>query len=233
VTWALWRSRKREIHDHSHRDPAHDHRSLFFGDDDDSVFELVNGSQARIDALAGALRENSALSSVAAAATTLSRAGLGAVGHEIAAMAHGLLDLDLADVVVAGWCKLADLTAAAKRTLATPGSAEIVELATHCITWTHNPQVAVLVNGTRVATVRFDMSIKLTIKALVAAVHHGRLVRLDSGGCDVTGTLAAEGKQLAKRQAHFQLPLLLRLGNGIPLLRTAVRPAAAIAADAD
>jgi hypothetical protein len=207
--------------------------AFFFGGDDESAFELVNGSQAHIDALADALRENGALSSVAAAATRLSRAGLGAVGHEIAALAHGLLDLDLADVVVAGWCKFADLTAAAKRTLATPGSAEIVELATHCITWTHNPQVAVLVNGTRVATVRFDMSIKFTIKGLVAAVHHGRLARLDSGGCDVTGTLAAEGRQLAKRQAHFQLSLLLHLGNGIPLLRTAVRPTAGIGADAD
>jgi hypothetical protein len=205
--------------------------AIFFGGDDDSVFGLVDGNQARIDALADALTENGALSSVAAAATTLSRAGLGAVGHEIAVLAHGLLDLDLADVVVAGWCKFADLTAAAKRTLTTPGNAEIVELATHSITWTHNPQVAVLVNGTRVATVRFDMSIKFTIKALVAAVHHGRLIRLDSGGCDVTGTLAAEGKQLAKRQAHFQLPLLLHLGNGIPLLGTTVHPAAAIAAD--
>jgi hypothetical protein len=126
---------------------------------------------------------------------TLSRAGLGAVSNQIAAAAHGLLDLDrgLGEFVVQGWCQIAELTAAARRTAATPGSEVVVDLATHSITWTHNPQIDVLVNDARVATVHFELSIRFTVKGLAATVRDGNLVRLSSGECEVTGTLAAEG----------------------------------------
>jgi hypothetical protein len=63
------------------------------------------------------------------------------------------------------------------------------------------------------------------VKGLVATVQHGRLTAL-SGGGDVVATLAAEGRQLAKREAHLQLPQLVRLGDGIPLLNDIEPPPA-------
>jgi hypothetical protein len=187
---------------------------------------VVSSDQASINAMADALQKQGALGSISAAVKTLSRAGLGAVSNQIAAAAHGLLDLDLGlgELVVQGWCQIADLNAAAKRTVAAPGS-EVVDLATHSITWTHNPQIDVLVNDARVATVHFELSIRFTVKGLAAMVRDGNLVRLSSGGCEVTGTLAAEGRQLAQREAQFQLPLLVRLGDGIPLLGSDREPA--------
>jgi hypothetical protein len=56
------------------------------------------------------------------------------------------------------------------------------------------------------------------VKGLAATVRNGRLVGASSGGCEITGTLAAEGQQLAQREAQFHLPLLVRLSDGIPLL---------------
>jgi len=156
----------------------------------------------------------------------LSRAGRKAAGGQLASVAHGLLDLDLGDLVVGGWRKYADLTAAAKRTIATPDSTEVVEVATHSITSTHRPFVEVLVDDVHVATVRFELGVKFVVKGLVATVQHGHLVAL-TGGCDVTATLAAEGRQLAKREAHLPLPLVVGLGDGIPLLRGAESPPAA------
>jgi hypothetical protein len=44
----------------------------------------------------------------------------------------------------------------------------------------------------------------------------------------VTARLAAEGRQLAKRKAQLQLPLLLHLGDGIPLLHGTERLPAAV-----
>lgn len=187
--------------------------------------DVVSSDQASIEAMADALRQQGALGSISAAVKTLSRAGLGAVSNQIATAANGLLDVDLGDLVVAGWCQFADLTAAAKRTAAAPGSVEVVELATHSITWTHNPQIDVLVNDARVATVHFELSIRFKVKGLVATVRYGRLVGFSSGGCEVTGTLAAAGRQLAQREAQFQLPLLVRLGDGIPLLHSGREPA--------
>ena len=198
---------------------------FLFGGSQDST-ELIDffGEQDSIGALAEAVQEHDTLGSVDAALTKLSWAGRRAVGNQVATIAHGLLDLDLADLLVAGWCKFVDLTAAARRTLDAPGSSEVVELATHSVTSTNSPNVEVLVNNTRVATVRFELSIKFTVKGLVATIRGGRLVSFYSGECEVTGTLAAEGRQLAARKAQFQLPMLLRLGDGIPLLRGSAQP---------
>jgi hypothetical protein len=108
-----------------------------------------------------------------------------------------------------------------------------VELATHCITFTHRPFVELLVNDARVATVRFELGVEFVVKGLVATVRHDHLVALHSGACDVTATLAAEGRQLAKREAHVELPLVLHLGDGIPLLHGAERPSVASSLSAE
>jgi hypothetical protein len=197
---------------------------LFGGNQDNIELTDLFGEQDSVGALAEAVYEHDTLGSVGAALTKVSWAGRRAVGNQVATIAHGLLDLDLADLLVAGWCKFVDLTAAARRTLDAPGSSEVVELATHSVTSTNSPNVDVLVNNTRVATVRFELSIKFTVKGLVATIRGGRLVSFYSGECDVTGTLAAEGRQLAERKAQFQLPMLLRLGDGIPLLRGSGQP---------
>ena len=202
---------------------------LFPGSERIGPIDIVSSDQASIEAMADALQQQGALGSISAAVKTLSNAGLGAVSKQIAAAAHGLLnlDLDLGELVVDGWCQFADLTAAAKRTAAAPGSVEVVDLATHSITWTHNPQIDVLVNDARVATVHFELSITFKVKGLAATVRDGRLADFSSGGCEVAGTLAAEGRPLAQREAEFQLPLRVRLGDGIPLLHGGREPAGA------
>jgi len=193
---------------------------LFSGSGSIGPIDVVSSDQASIRAMADALQQQGALRSISAAVKTLSRAGLGAVSNQIATAAHDLLklNLDLGGPLVRGWCQFAALTAAAKRTAAVPGSVEVVDLATHSITWTHNPQVDVLVNDARVATVHFELSIRFKVKGLAATVRNGRIVGASSGGCEITGTLAAEGQLLAQREAQFQLPLLVRFGDGIPLL---------------
>jgi hypothetical protein len=71
---------------------------------------------------------------------------------QVTTAAAGLLDINLADVVAAGWRKHADLTAAARRTLAAPGSTDLVDLASHRVSTAQEPYVTILVNGHRVAT---------------------------------------------------------------------------------
>ena len=171
-------------------------------------------------ALAQALHEHGVLGSTGSALALVSEAGREAASDQVADAANGLLDLDLGDLVVAGWRKQGQLAAAAERTAANPGSSEVVELATHRVSSAHHPSVELLVNDVHVATVTFDLTIEFVVKALVVTVRDGHLVSLHSGTCDVAATLAAEGIQLASRRAHFELPLvvrwplLLRLGGG-------------------
>jgi hypothetical protein len=108
---------------------------------------------------------------------------------QVSSAAAELLNVNLADVAADGWRKHADLTAAARRTLAAPGSTDLVDLASYRVTAGQEPYVSLLVDGHRVATVRFGLSLVSEISALLAEVKAGRLVAMHSGRCEVTGAL--------------------------------------------
>lgn len=140
-----------------------------------------------------------------------------AVG-QVSSTAAELLNVNLADVVADGWRKHADLTAAARRTLAAPGSTDLVDLASHRVTAGQEPYISLLVDGHRVATVRFGLSLVFEISALLAEVKAGKLVALHSGRCEVTGTLAIQDINTITRQAHADIPGMIALPEGIRLL---------------
>jgi hypothetical protein len=138
--------------------------------------------------------------------------------REVAAAASGLLNVNLIDVLVAGWRKHHDLTAAARRTMAVPGSTEVVQLATHQVTEAQQPYISVFVDDHRVATLNLDLSLVFEVSALLAAVSAGRLVAVHSGHCDITAALALEGTEVISRRTHFELPGVISLDGGIRLL---------------
>jgi hypothetical protein len=182
---------------------------------------LFGEDQDTGQALARALSDNAALGSLDAPLRLLHQSGRRAVDHQVAAAAHGLIDLDFGDLMVAGWRKQGDLAAAARRTAARPGSSEVVQLASQRISSQHRPFVDLVVNDDHVATVNFQLDIEFLVRALAATVRDGHVVSLDVGGCEVAATLAAEGVQLISRRARFdpllviRPPLLLRLGGGV------------------
>jgi hypothetical protein len=162
----------------------------------------------------------------------LPEAARAAAVREVAGQAAGLLEVNLADVLVAGWREHHELAAAAQRTLAVPGSTELVSLATHQISTEQRPYVTVLVDGHRVATVELGLSLTLVVTALLAGISAGRLVALHTGRCDVTAALAIQGSDLLTRQAHFDLPGVFPLSPGIRLLPARYYPAAGIQEEA-
>jgi len=177
--------------------------AAFLFDDEDSVGQL-----------AAALKESGILSGATAGLSKLSKAGLDAVGGQIASIAHGMLDMGLDTLVVEGWRKFSDLQAAAQRTKAASGSSEVLDLASHSITSAHQPKVELRLDDVPIATVGFALSLTFVIKAAVATVRDGRLVSLHSGICDVDAELQAGDKPLATRSGHFQLPVMVPLGGG-------------------
>ena len=132
--------------------------------------------------------------------------------------AKGLLDVDLTGFLVSGWQKHREVIAAARRTMAAPGSIELVDLATHQITTTWHAAVNLLVDNQRVATVELGLSVVFDISAMVAGIRGGRLVAVHSGRCDVTATLAVQDTKVISRQVHLELPGIIPLGRGIRLL---------------
>ena len=145
--------------------------------------------------------------------------------REARAAVAGLLDVSLTGVLVSAWRTHHDLTSAARRTLAVPGSTELVRLAEHQITSAMHPYVTVLVDGYHAATIQLGLSLLFDIKALLAGIRDGRLVTLHSGHCDVTATLAIAKTDVMSKQTRLELPGVIPLNPGIRLLGTAAYPA--------
>jgi hypothetical protein len=148
-----------------------------------------------------------------------------AAAQEAASTAAALLQVDLIEVLVHGWREHRDIVSAARRTLATPGSTELVTMVGHEVTVDQKPSVNVLVDGKQVATLRLGLTIVFDVNALLLGINGGRLTAVHSGHCDITVTLAVQGTDLAVRHAHFELPGAVRIGQGIRLLPDGDYPA--------
>lgn len=145
--------------------------------------------------------------------------------REAATQAAGLLDVDLIGLLVAGWRVHQELTAAARRTLAVPGSTELVDLVTYQITTAEQPSVTVLVDGREAAVLHLGLSVVFELSAMLAGIRAGRMVALHSGRCDITANLAIQGITVLTRQAHLELPGVVPLIPGIRLLGAENYPA--------
>jgi hypothetical protein len=182
-------------------------RTVLFGSEENAVGTLKD-----------ALASSPVAGVLGTALAGLSSATRNAAVGELSRVVSGLLSLDIADIILAGWRKHGALVAAARRTVAAPGTQELVEVVTHTITWSDEPYVELYVDELRVATVHLQLTLGLDVKALVAAVAGGRLVGVRSGSCTVRAALSAEGARLAERTGYLELPLELPLGSGVPLL---------------
>lgn len=138
--------------------------------------------------------------------------------REARAAVTGLLDVSLIGVLVSAWRTHHELTSAARRTLAVPGTTELVPLAEHQITSVLHPYVTVFVDGYQVATIHLDLSFLFDVQAVLAGIRDGQLVALHSGHCDVTATLAIEKTEVASKRVGFTLPGVIPLNPGIRLL---------------
>ena len=123
-----------------------------------------------------------------------------------------------------GWREHRDIVSAARRTLAAPGSTELVSMSAHEVTLDQRPSVSVLVDGQRVATLELGLSVVFDVNALLLGISGGRLVAVHSGRCEITVTLAVQGTDLLVRRAHLELPGVMGLKEAVRLLPASEYP---------
>jgi hypothetical protein len=145
--------------------------------------------------------------------------------REAAAAAAALLKVDLIDILVAGWRDHRDITSAARRTLATPASKELVGLAPHRVTTIQQPAVSILIDGRRVHTLQLGLSILLDVTGLVAGVAVGRLAGIHSGRCEIGVALTVHEIEILTKRSHLELPGVIALKSGVRLLPASEYPA--------
>ena len=139
--------------------------------------------------------------------------------QQLAKISAEVLDIDLATVLLGAWSRYAALKEAGRRTAAAPETEELVDLLSHRVTIDHQPSIDLLVNGRRVATVRFILLLQVTVEALTATIRRGGLIGLRAGRCDFEASVSIEGKTVARRHQQLTLPFSMRLGSGIQLVQ--------------
>jgi hypothetical protein len=144
--------------------------------------------------------------------------------HEAAIAAVGLLKLDLMEVLVTGWREHRDIFSAARRTLDTPGSKELVGLAPHRVTTVQQPAVSILVDGRRVHTLQLGLSIFFEVTGLVAGICAGRLAGIHAGRGDLGLALTVHELEVLSKRSHLELPGVKSLRRGFRLLPASAYP---------
>jgi len=183
------------------------------------VFLLGDGTDT-VEVLTRSLSEQGVFPSAIQGLRSLSGSAVQAVNRQIATVTDGLLALDLGDVLMSGWCKYHDLAKAAERTLTSPGSEEVVVLATHRVSSTHHPSVELLVDGVKVHTFVFELQVTFDLNGVTAVVRRGALVALRGGECVITATFTLEGTPLElSRKGRIDLAGVIQLHRPIPLVR--------------
>jgi hypothetical protein len=183
---------------------------------------LFGAGAQRAEALGQAISEHDSTRNALRSIRRLSGSAAVMVDREVATAMAGLLELDLGDVLIAAWQKHAKLTEAARRTLASSDSEEIVSLASHRIQSTYSPHVDLAVDGTLVHCFRFVLEIAVEVGALDVVVRDGRLATLRGGECKMTATLRLDGVRLAAARRTTDLDLIVRLHPPRPLIRSSV-----------
>jgi hypothetical protein len=173
---------------------------------------------ARAERIAHRLNEKGVAASALGGIREVHGAGRRALDQDIAVVLDKLLALDLSHVLVACLRKHAALVSAAERTLAAPDSDEVVALATRSASATYSPHVDLLLDGVKVKTFEWELSVAFELTGLAAVVRRGELSALEGGDCAVTVALSLDGERFAEHQADFDPMLLVKLDPPLRLV---------------
>jgi hypothetical protein len=186
------------------------------------TFLLGSGPEDDTTRVRQLLSGNDVVGSCGRDLTRLTQQGREAAEEQLASVTAGLLELDLGDLLIYGWRTGERLVKAARETRQAPGRQEVVQLGTHRITSAHNPTVELLVDGVKVHTFRFQLTVIFDIDVAALVIRDGMLTALRAGDGVVTGRLVLEMPrgdiELVNQQRKVNLHLIINIGHGIPLL---------------
>jgi hypothetical protein len=137
---------------------------------------------------------------------------------QLGAAAAKLLELDLTDILAVAWRKLKALQDAARRTAKDHNTEELPTMMSQKINLSHQPYIDLLLDGKKMITVTFQLELECKIAGVVPIINSGYLTAVRAGTCDVRGSFGVEGTNIVERSKNFDLPSILQLKNGIPLL---------------
>jgi hypothetical protein len=171
---------------------------------------LPPSNQARIQ-LERVVQQASADQQQAGPLRTLGAVARRALVEEIEAKLRMVMSDTIGDLVIGGWRAHAAIKQAIRKSRNEPGVDQVVSLRSHTITADQRHDLDVEIDGIPVMTLSARLIVSLQLHDAVAVVRDGYLVAVRSGQAGVTGSVTAEGVEIAQRTLTFPLTVELAL----------------------
>lgn len=129
------------------------------------------------------------------------------------------LDDPVSDLLVEAWRRYRPLRKYRDENEYPPSEVVEAVLSNHSVQVSDEPRIEVLVDGSKVAELTFQLDLELSVDAACLTIQGGRILEIAPGSCTGTGTLKFEGTLIAQRETReLTLPGSVSLGDGIPIV---------------
>lgn len=143
----------------------------------------------------------------------LPRGDWGRIQEQLISHLETLLDIPLGEILVGSWNKMREVRKIINQQM-TSGSDKLdkVELYQHKIKSEHHPKLQVLLNGHEIQSIDLTVDLEFKLKAVVLEIRYGKIQKLASGSCTLTGKIKYMGAIIHdKTIVNKQLPGNIRL----------------------
>lgn len=129
-----------------------------------------------------------------------------------------LLEIKVDGVLLSAWKKAGEIQAVIEKSKQTPEETTYVELAEHTINSEHKPSIDVKLRGAKLKTIALLVQLGFKLKGFVLKIKNGGIIELQTGDCEVKGTLKFSGLTIAEKKLEpIKLPFSIPISMPAPV----------------
>src|SRR5690349_20865679 len=145
--------------------------------------------------------------------------------HDLAPKICELFNVPLPDVMVTSWKKASELQALLEKSRNSPDEVMYLELASHTINSEHKPHIEMRIKDLPVKKIEFLVKLVFNLKGFVLKVKDGAITEVQTGACEVKGTVSFAGQVIAeKKLSPIKLPGTIRVPASLGIFRPTSPP---------
>jgi len=127
--------------------------------------------------------------------------------HDLGPKICELFNVPLPDVMVTSWKKVGELQALLEKSRNSPDEVMYLELVAHTINSEHKPHIEMRIKDLPVKKLEFLVKLVFNLKGFVLKVKAGAITEIQTGACEVKGTVSYAGQVIAeKKLSPIKLP---------------------------
>ena len=127
--------------------------------------------------------------------------------HDLGPKICELFEVPLPNILVTSWKKIGSVQAIVEKSKQSPDEVMYLELAQHSINCEQKPHLEMKIKELSVKKIEFLVKLLFNLKGFVLKVQNGAIQEIQSGACEVKGTVSYAGQVIVeKKLSPINLP---------------------------